>query len=123
MSDNGSDRTVRRVSFEDEEPKQESAKRDSTQDDQRSPPARATRRPSLTEAVRRASTLIGDGLCESKKELKMLGVLPDCDSDEDDLYVAPADRPVLRVDPKLCMTPIEGVSPKGTVRGSMHLYH
>ena len=43
------------------------------------------RRGSLFEAVRRASTFIGDGVCESRKELKLLGVLPEPEDSEDEV--------------------------------------
>jgi hypothetical protein len=43
------------------------------------------RRGSLFEAVRRASTFIGDGVCESRKELMLLGVLPEPEDDEEEI--------------------------------------
>ena len=42
------------------------------------------RRPSLIEAMRRASLVIGDGVCESWKELRMLGILPEPETEDDD---------------------------------------
>ena len=34
--------------------------------------------------MRRASQVIGDGVCESWKELRMLGILPEPESEDDD---------------------------------------
>lgn len=44
---------------------------------------RADRRGSLLATMRRMEPLIGDGVCESKKELKLLGILPEIESDDE----------------------------------------
>lgn len=48
------------------------------------------RRGSLIQAIRLASTLLGDGLCESKKELKLLGILPEPESEDDECPNSPS---------------------------------
>jgi hypothetical protein len=52
-----------------------------------------TRRTSLTAAIRRTSTHLEDGLCESQKELKLLGILPEPESSEDEDSSAPVNTP------------------------------
>ena len=53
--------------------------------------SRDIRRSSLAAAVHRASTRLGDGLCESRKELALLGILPEPESSEDEDSLVPVD--------------------------------
>jgi hypothetical protein len=77
---------MRRVSFGDGA----TERSDSFQEEPKpSSSARPNRRPSLTEAMRRASLVIGDGVCESWKELRMLGILPEPESEDDDAGPGP----------------------------------
>ena len=87
------------------------------------------RRASLTTAIGRASTVLGDGLCESKKELKLLGILPDPESSEDEGDSAPMNTPASEksydfVIPATIPEHEElddgRVSPKDTVRPLIH---
>lgn len=62
-----------------------SERHDSTQQERKpSGSSQQDRRPSLNKAVRRASYVIGDGVCESWKELRMIGILPEPESEDED---------------------------------------